>query len=67
MWANTAILFIVVLGVGCASEKKAYQTSAAETHASALDVGAIPDGACEIADIKRAPDGLVVWSPTGEP
>ncbi|MCL5746138.1 MAG: hypothetical protein M1541_19780 [Acidobacteria bacterium] len=25
-----------------------------------------PDPACEVKDIERAPDGLVVWSPTGE-
>jgi Tol biopolymer transport system component len=66
MWAKWAILFIVVLCVGCASENMAGQMSAAETHASALDLGAVPDAACEIADITRAPDGLVVWSPTGE-
>ena len=39
--------------------------SAPERQVDAADARGIPDAACAVKDIARAPDGLVVWSPTG--
>ena len=60
MRPKTAILFVVVLGAGCAPP------SAPERSVDAVDARGIPDASCTVKDITRAPDGLVVWSPSGE-
>ena len=54
------MLLVVALAAGCAP------VSAPERQVDAADARGIPDAACAVKDVARAPDGLVVWSPSGE-